>query len=75
MIEEAVSLNELALMGSMLLVLIKFESVSKRAAPCLSGCEAQVEGRVLQSDEHGRTAVLADLKSSDSSLQAVIKQC
>ena len=67
MIDEAVQLNELALMGSMLLSLLKFDGV------CSSGNDEDGQGASL-SEEQTRHQVLTDLKGCDSSLQTVIKQ-
>ena len=58
LVEEAVSLNELALMGSMLLSLIKFDSV------CAKSC--QDTETVLE--EQRRNQVLMELKGCDESL-------
>ena len=61
MIDEAVQLNELALMGSMLLSLLKFDSV------CSLIGEADAHGASL-SEEQVRHQVLTDLKGCDISL-------
>ena len=61
MIDEAVQLNELALMGSMLLSLLKFDKV------CTRSNEGDGQGGSL-SEEQARHQVLTDLKGCDSSL-------
>lgn len=59
LIEEAVSLNELSLMGSMLLSLIKFDTVS--------GSTGDLEA-AHQLDDQRRNQLLTELKRCDESL-------
>lgn len=68
MIEEAVQLNELSIMGSMLMSLIRFDTACQKAPESSDHNPSLME-------EQNRNQVLTDLKVCDGSLSSVIDQC
>ena len=73
LIDEAVALNELALMGSMLLSLIKFDQVCSDTANS-EGLDRGSANEGLN-EEQIRNRMLTDFKSCDESFSSVIDQC